>query len=114
ASKPFMYEMAHAVRDLMKDAYPELVENAERVSKVIYEEERRFAHTLDEGLAELDQVLGESWLSWLTDHVNNFSLHHDIKYGTAVFDELNDKILSGEFPSFQLDSKAAEKIVGAR
>src|SRR5579872_2811817 len=40
-TKPFMYEMAHAVRDLMKDAYPELVESAERVSKVIYEEERR-------------------------------------------------------------------------
>src|SRR5947209_18042911 len=57
ASKPFMYEMAHAVRDLVKDAYPELVENAERVSKVIYEEERRFAHTLDVGLRKLDEEI---------------------------------------------------------
>src|SRR5579864_1448772 len=57
ATKPFMYEMAHAVRDLMKDAYPELVENAERVSKVIYEEERRFANTLDLGLREWDRML---------------------------------------------------------
>src|SRR5262249_2722004 len=55
--KPFLYEMTHAVRALMKDAYPELVENAERVSKVVYEEERRFAHTLDIGLKKLDELL---------------------------------------------------------
>src|SRR3954471_4004148 len=54
ATKPFMYEMVHAVRDLMKDAYPELMETAERVSKVVYEEERRFAHTLDLGLKKLE------------------------------------------------------------
>jgi alanyl-tRNA synthetase len=57
ATKPFMYEMVHAVRDLMKGAYPELVDSAERVSKVVYEEERRFAHTLDLGLKMLDEDL---------------------------------------------------------
>ena len=57
AAKPFMFEMVFAVRDLMKDAYPELVESAERVSKVVYEEERRFAHTLDAGLSRLDADL---------------------------------------------------------
>src|SRR5215472_3291546 len=36
AHKPFMHEMVFAVRDLMKDAYPELVESAERVSKVVH------------------------------------------------------------------------------
>ena len=54
AKKPFMHEMVTAVRDLMKDAYPELVETAERVSKIVFEEERRFAHTLDAGLARLE------------------------------------------------------------
>ena len=53
ATKPFMCDMVYAVRDLMKDAYPELVENAERVSRIVFEEERRFAHTLDAGLARL-------------------------------------------------------------
>ncbi|MBZ5525843.1 MAG: alanine--tRNA ligase [Acidobacteriia bacterium] len=57
ATKPFMYEMVHAVRDLMKSAYPELVDSAERVSKVVYEEERRFAHTLDLGLERLEADL---------------------------------------------------------
>jgi alanyl-tRNA synthetase len=57
AGKPFMHEMVVAVRDLMKDAYPELKESAERVSKIVYEEERRFAHTLDAGLERLEADL---------------------------------------------------------
>jgi alanyl-tRNA synthetase len=59
ANKPFMHEMVFAVRDLMKDAYPELTESAERVSKVVHEEERRFAHTLALGLSRLDSDLQE-------------------------------------------------------
>ncbi len=47
--KPFLFEMVYAVRDLMKDAYPELVESAIRVAEMIKGEETRFAHTLDIG-----------------------------------------------------------------
>ncbi len=36
ATKPFMFEMVFAVRDLMKVAYPELVDSAERVAKVVH------------------------------------------------------------------------------
>ncbi|HEU4413544.1 MAG TPA: alanine--tRNA ligase, partial [Candidatus Angelobacter sp.] len=57
ATKPFMHEMVTAVRDLMKDAYPELAETSERVAKIVLEEERRFAHTLDAGLARLESDL---------------------------------------------------------
>jgi alanyl-tRNA synthetase len=57
ATKPFMFEMVFAVRDLMKVAYPELVDSAERVAKVVHEEERRFANTLDLGLKRLDAEL---------------------------------------------------------
>ncbi|HEY6349591.1 MAG TPA: alanine--tRNA ligase [Candidatus Angelobacter sp.] len=59
AAKPFMYEMVHAVRDLMKNAYPELIDSAERVSKIVYEEERRFANTVDLGLQKLEEMLDE-------------------------------------------------------
>ena len=45
----FYFEMVFAVRDLMKDAYPELVETANRVSETIKGEETRFAHTLEIG-----------------------------------------------------------------
>ncbi|MGC2791031.1 MAG: alanine--tRNA ligase, partial [Candidatus Sulfotelmatobacter sp.] len=54
-TKPFLYEMVFAVRDLMQDAYPELNESIDRVSKTVLSEEKRFAHTLDLGLARLEQ-----------------------------------------------------------
>jgi alanyl-tRNA synthetase len=50
-SEPFLYKMVFAVRDLMKDAYPELIESADRASKTVYAEEVRFGHTLKEGFA---------------------------------------------------------------
>lgn len=55
--KPFLYQMIFAVRDLMKDAYPELMETSERVSKAVLAEETRFAHTLDLGLSKLEDDL---------------------------------------------------------
>src|SRR5579871_5915765 len=59
-TKPFLNEMVFAVRDLMQDAYPELKETAERVSKAVQAEETRFAHTLDVGLEKLEALLKES------------------------------------------------------
>jgi alanyl-tRNA synthetase len=56
-TKPFLYEMVLAVRDLMRDAYPELNETAERVSKAVEVEETRFAHTMDVGLEKLETLL---------------------------------------------------------
>src|ERR1035437_2598529 len=53
--KPFLHEMIFAVRDLMQDAYPELNESVDRVSKTVLAEEMRFAHTLDLGLARLEE-----------------------------------------------------------
>src|SRR5271166_262606 len=53
--KPFLYEMVFKVRDLMQDAYPELVEDCERVSKAVLAEEIRFEHTLGEGLKRLEE-----------------------------------------------------------
>src|SRR5882724_669559 len=70
ATKPFMYEMVHAVRDLMKDAYPELLDTAERVSKVVYEEERRFANTLDVGLKKLDELIAYTKQHRQTEGIN--------------------------------------------
>src|SRR6266498_1988029 len=56
-TKLFLHEMVFAVRDLMQDAYPELKETADRVSKVVLAEESRFAHTLDIGLIKLEHLL---------------------------------------------------------
>jgi len=59
-TEPFLYEMVFAVRDLMRDAYPELNETTERVSKAVQVEETRFAHTMDVGLEKLETLLKSS------------------------------------------------------
>ncbi len=56
-NKPFLHQMVFAVRDLMQDAYPELKETAERVSKAVLAEETRFAHTMEIGLKKLEDDL---------------------------------------------------------
>jgi len=55
--------MVLAVRDLMQDAYPELKDTADRVSKTVLVEETRFAHTLDVGLEKLEVLLAKNNLS---------------------------------------------------
>jgi len=59
-TKPFLYQMVFAVRDLMRDAYPELNETADRVSKAVLAEETRFAHTMEVGLEKLETLLKHS------------------------------------------------------
>src|SRR5690349_16149732 len=56
-NQPFLHQMVFAVRDLMQDAYPELKETADRVSKAILAEETRFAHTMEIGLKKLEDDL---------------------------------------------------------
>ncbi len=58
-TKPFLHHMVFAVRDLIQDAYPELKESADRVSKTVLAEETRFAHTLDLGLKKLEEDFAE-------------------------------------------------------
>jgi alanyl-tRNA synthetase len=59
-TKPFLYQMVFAVREQMRDAYPELNETAERVAKAVEIEEKRFAHTMDVGLEKLEALLKSS------------------------------------------------------
>src|SRR3984957_1346487 len=62
-TKPFLHEMVFAVRDLMEDAFPELKETADRVSKAVLMEETRFAHTMNVGLEKLEALIGGNQLS---------------------------------------------------
>ncbi len=60
-TKQFLHEMVFAVRDSMQDAYPELMESAERVSRTVMAEEQRFSHTLDLGLQRLEDGIRSSF-----------------------------------------------------
>ncbi len=55
--KPFMCQMVYAVRDLMQCAYPELIDSADRVAKVVEAEEKQFDRVLKIGSRELDEAI---------------------------------------------------------
>jgi alanyl-tRNA synthetase len=57
--KPFLFEMVDAVRDLMQGAYPELIDSAARVAKVIGAEEKQFDRVLKIGLTKLLDAISE-------------------------------------------------------
>jgi len=85
-TKPFFYEMASDVRDLMREAYPELDESAEQVSKAILAEETRFARTLGAGLRELE----EQFLKLMTGGLATTKAGRTVKEGR----EIAEKVLS--------------------
>jgi len=73
-NEPFLYKVSGHVVQMMKDAYPELLETERHVAKAIRIEEERYAHTTREGLARLDacRVLTSSGLDWLFENVRKY------------------------------------------
>jgi alanyl-tRNA synthetase len=63
--KPFMRDMVYSVRDEMKEAYPELVDAANRVAKVVEAEERQFARVIEDGSQRFDQVVAELLMPYI-------------------------------------------------
>jgi alanyl-tRNA synthetase len=59
-NEPFLYKMSGHVVQMMKDAYPELLETERHVAKAIKIEEERYAHTMRLGLERLNAILDGS------------------------------------------------------
>ena len=56
---PFLHQLSGFVADLMKDAYPELLNTREYVARVIKAEEERFAAMVTVGLERLESVIDQ-------------------------------------------------------
>ncbi len=56
-NKQFLYEVAGTVIDTSKQAYPELEEKRDYITKIIKKEEERFEATIDNGLVVLNQYI---------------------------------------------------------
>lgn len=56
----FMYKLVPVVGEIMKSAYPEVLEQAEFIQKVIRMEEDRFNDTLKDGIVLLDNLISET------------------------------------------------------
>ncbi|MCF6093992.1 alanine--tRNA ligase [Microaerobacter geothermalis] len=55
--KPFLYQLAPVVGEIMKDYYPEVLGKADFIQRVIKNEEERFHETLTEGMAILEEMI---------------------------------------------------------
>jgi len=55
--EPFLHNLVSVVCDIMKDAYPELLNSASYISNVCQAEEQRFASTLTSGLKVFQQYV---------------------------------------------------------
>jgi alanyl-tRNA synthetase len=100
ATKPFLCEMVYAVRDSMKDAYPELVGSAQRVYEIVKGEETRFAHTLEVGLERLEHLIELAKDAEKTACLSSFGERHkDFDVDSARY--LIDQII----PSTDLDPR---------
>lgn len=49
-SENFLYKLVDKVVEIMKGAYPEILENMEHIKKIIKIEEEKFSHTLGQGM----------------------------------------------------------------
>ncbi|NVL91012.1 MAG: alanine--tRNA ligase [Desulfobacterales bacterium] len=58
-ARPFLHQTARRVSQIMKTAYPELLEADAYIKNIIKGEEERFLGTLDTGLRVLEDALGE-------------------------------------------------------
>jgi alanyl-tRNA synthetase len=58
-NKPFLYRLTGSVVDVMREAYPELVDTREHVAKVVLLEEERFGATLDSGMVLLSETVAK-------------------------------------------------------
>jgi alanyl-tRNA synthetase len=57
--EPFLYRLSGYVTEMMKEAYPDLVNTREYVARVIKTEEERFASMVTVGLQRLEDVMGQ-------------------------------------------------------
>ena len=59
-SELFLYKIVDTIVELMKGAYPDLVENVKHIKKVIKIEEEKFSNTLDSGIQQVMAAIEEA------------------------------------------------------
>ena len=57
AKQPFLFNLVDDLSELMKDAYPVLIEKKEHIKKTIQNEEHKFFETLEKGIKILDEEI---------------------------------------------------------
>jgi alanyl-tRNA synthetase len=83
-TRPFLYQTAEKVSQVMKTAYPELSEANAYIKNIIRSEEERFLGTLDTGLRVLEDALGELRAKGVSEIPGNLIFKMYDTYGFPV------------------------------
>lgn len=103
-TSPFLYKTAGAVCQLMKPAYPELLEASAFITNVIQNEERRFSETLDNGLRLLNDTLKEMRIKGRTKVPGDiiFKLYDTFGFPVDIVrDVIRDEHMSVDMAGFE-------------
>ena len=110
AKGPFFYKLAGEVVQIMKDAYPELVDAEHRIAKLIKLEETRFAHTVAVGLEEFEEYATATKNQALGQRFGEF----ESEVGQQINPELKSTYGAYFLPgnSYEDQRRAAEQLAG--
>ncbi len=105
-TKPFLYQTAGKVSQVMKAAYPELLEADAYIKSIIRSEEERFLGTLDTGLRVLEDALGDlraQGLSQIPGHLI-FKMYDTYGFPVDIIQDIvRDEGMSLDMAGFQAD-----------
>jgi alanyl-tRNA synthetase len=113
-NEPFLYKISSRVVDMMKDAYPELVQTAPHVAKAIKKEEEQYARTVRVGLEKLEKafvVLDDGRVATFGDWKNHYSIHGKAVGNASPLNTFNER-LPGAQSLYPLPPKGVGWIYG--
>ncbi|WP_349407973.1 alanine--tRNA ligase [Pseudalkalibacillus sp. SCS-8] len=108
-SKPFMYELVPVVADVMKEFYPNVLENAEFIQKVVKNEEERFHETINEGIAILSEMIKQAKERGQTELTGSdaFKLYDTYGFPLELTEEyVEEEGMTVNRPQFQVEMEA--------
>jgi alanyl-tRNA synthetase len=111
-TQPFLHETARVVFDIMKPAYPELIEASAFITNIIQNEERRFSETLDHGLKLLDETLSDMTARGVSTVPGDviFKLYDTYGFPVDIIqDVVKDKGILLDMDGFERDMQAQKE-----
>ncbi len=86
--EPFFFRMVPVVSELMKHAYPELLETADRVSSIILAEEKQFSRTVEQASEKLEEMLNSAREEERAACLAGYGKDHHGPIDTLLLDEV--------------------------
>ena len=102
---PFLFKMSGTVIDLMKDAYPDLVQRREMIASVVKGEEEKFLETLDSGTRRLEEIISgaKSQKAKTLSGKDVFQLYDTFGFPLELTKEMAER--QSDFPSMNPNSR---------